>query len=87
MWVNENEYELLEKVSQITSTDYDIRWRDHNNFEGYIDTDNLIVMIEDLVNEIKKLKEEIEYIEQDREDNYRPISIEEQVEVYDKDFI
>jgi len=40
-----------------------------------------------LKEEIEYLKEEIEHIIQDREDNYRPIPISEQVGVYDKDFI
>ena len=40
-----------------------------------------------LKEEIKHLKEEIEHIIQDREDNFRRISISQQVGVYDKDLI
>lgn len=42
---------------------------------------------EELEYEIEVLKEKIERVERDRDDNYRPIPISEQLDIYDRDFI
>lgn len=42
---------------------------------------------EELEYEIEILKEKIEIIERDRDDNYRPIPISEQLDISDRDFL
>lgn len=76
MKVNESNFELLKRVSDITMTDYEIVWKDAENIDGYIDEDGVLAMIEDLILEIDRLKEEQQDREQDIADNYihRPMS-------------
>lgn len=59
--------ELEKKVYEITNTDYSGKLKD---FE-------IIDLIEELVNEIDKLEKEKKDIEQDRDDNYKPLSYKE----------
>lgn len=87
MKVDESTFETLERVSKITFTDYEIKWFDAENIDGYISSDSLFSMVEDLIYEIDRLQEEIEDMEQDIHDNYRPIPMAEQVGISDKDFI
>lgn len=49
--------------------------------------DEILEKIEDLEYEVRELKDKIEEREQDIESNYRRLSIAEQVEISDKDFI
>lgn len=42
---------------------------------------------EELEYEIEILKEKIEIIERDRDDNYRPIPMSEQLDISDRDFL
>lgn len=49
--------------------------------------DDVIRLLEDLVGKYQILKKEFEDYKQDVEDNYRPISIAEQVDISDRDFI
>ena len=87
MIVNEDNFDILERASKMTSTDYEIKWFDAENIHGFISTDNLLSIIEDLMCEVDRLQEELEDMEQDRQDNYRPIPVAEQVGISDKDFI
>ena len=87
MIVNESNFETLERASKMTSTDYEIKWFDAENIDGYIDTENLMSIIEDLICEVDRLQEEIEDMEQNIQDNYKPIPVAEQVGISDKDFI
>lgn len=87
MRVDESNYEILEKASKITGTDYEIKWFDAENIIGSIDAENLISIVDDLTYEIDRLQEEIEDMEQDIQDNYKPIPVAEQVGISDKDFI
>ena len=59
--------ELAKKIYEITNTDYSDQLQD---FE-------IIDLIEELVNEIDKLEKEKKDIEQDRDDNYKPLSYNE----------
>lgn len=59
--------ELAKKIYEITNTDYSDQLQD---FE-------IIDLIEELVNEIDKLEQEKKDIEQDRDDNYKPLSYKE----------
>ena len=59
--------ELEKKVYEITNTDY----------SGILQDFEIIDLIEELVNEIDKLEKEKKDIEQDRDDNYKPLSYKE----------
>lgn len=59
--------ELAKKIYEITNTDYSGKLQD---FE-------IIDLIEELVNKIDKLEQEKKDIEQDRDDNYKPLSYKE----------
>lgn len=59
--------ELEKKVYEITSVDY----------SGQLQDFEIIDLIEELVNEIDKLEKEKKDIEQDRDDNYKPLSYKE----------
>ena len=59
--------ELEKKIYEITSTDY----------SGQLQDFAIIDLIEELVNEIDKLEQEKKDIEQDRDDNYKPLSYKE----------
>lgn len=59
--------ELEKKVYEITNTDYSGQLKD---FE-------IIDLIEELVNKINDLEKEKKDIEQDRDDNYKPLSYKE----------
>lgn len=87
MIINEYNYEILDRVHKITSTDYEIKWFNAENIEGYIDPEGLLCMIEDLLYEIDYLQEKYEDLEADLRENYRPIPYAEQVDISDRDFI
>lgn len=79
--------ELLERIEKETFTDYeayDVVGGKEN--ETYLPVDNIEPMLSDLLIEIDRLKEKIEDIIRDREDNYRPVRYEEQVEIYNEMF-
>lgn len=59
--------ELAKKIYEITNTDY----------SGQLQDFEIIDLIEELVNEIDKLEQEKKDIEQDRDDNYKPLSYKE----------
>ncbi len=67
MKVDESNYDVLYKAQELTSTDYGIIWRDAENIDGYIPTDNLFNIIEDLMCEIGSLNEKIEDLERPKE--------------------
>lgn len=79
MRIDESNYKILDRVLHLTGTNYNIKWFDAENVNGYIDGDDLIEMIEDLIGEIDRLEEEKEDIIQDRDDNWKRVSIEEQI--------
>lgn len=87
MIVDESNFDILDRASKITRTDYSIRWFDAENINGYIETEAMLSIIDDLIYEIDILQEKIEDMEQDIKDNYRPIPVAEQVGVSDRDFI
>ena len=68
---------LLETISKITNT----------HFTNPISEDDAISIIEELVNEIEVKEEKIRDMEQDIEENYRPIPVSEQYGTSDIDFI
>lgn len=74
--------ELYKKVKEITFTNYAI-----DEDRTLISIENLIGMIEDLVYSYEHKQEELEDLENDIEDNYRPIPQAEQYCINDDDFI
>ena len=86
MKVNEDNYETIKRAEEITGGN-NIRWFDAENIDGYIETDNLLAIINDLVAEYHRIEEEYQELEQDLRDNYKPISKAEQSCVSDRDFI
>lgn len=70
--LTENEDKMMQRVSEITNTDYDIKY-------NYVSVDSLLVAIEDLLTEYEYLKEQHEDLERDVRDNYEPISVREQI--------
>lgn len=78
--LDEKELEIIKKASKMTYTDYQLKG---NSFP----MDSFISIVEDLMCEIDHLQEELEDMERDMNDNYRPLSIAEQVGITEKDFI
>lgn len=70
MKIDESDYRYIKRVQDITSTDYEIIWKDAENIDGYILPENLMSMIEDLLCEIDILEEKIEYLENKEEIDY-----------------
>lgn len=58
----------------------------HFKEKDYYSIDELIAIIEDLDGELEQVKEEYEDFKRDVEDNYKRISVAEQVGIDDSDF-
>jgi hypothetical protein len=76
MRIDEKTFNILDKASKITLTDYEIKWFDKENKDGYIDTENLISVIDDLLSEIGHLQELIEDMKQPKDEYEDPYSYE-----------
>lgn len=72
---DEDVRKLLDKVSDITCTDY-------SEYTLWC----LVSALEDMIYELHHVQEEFDDFKQDVEDNYRPISYEEQIGYNPKDF-
>lgn len=73
---------LIKKVMAVTNTDYEVAKfynRIEEKYESYINADNLVVALEDMLVEYDHMKEMYDDLKQDVEDNYRPIPPEEQI--------
>ena len=79
MKVDETNFKILDRASQILGNDYNIKWFNAEEIDGYIDDDMILSMVEDLICEVDRLQEELEDTIQDRNDNYKPIPYEEQI--------
>ncbi len=55
--------------------------------KDFYSIDELIAIIEDLDSELEMVREEYDDFKRDVEDNYRPLSIAEQVDIDDRDFL
>lgn len=79
--------ELLEKIENITFTDYEsYQVVGGNDDEVYVRGDVIEPMLEDLLIEIDRLNEKLEDVIRDREDNYKRIPVVDQVEIYNEMF-
>jgi len=67
MRISEDEYWIIDKAEKITTTDYEIKWFDKDTFDGYIDDENLITIIDDLLSEIDYLNEKIDELQKPKE--------------------
>ena len=81
------ESKLYNEASNITGIDYEEFIYNPGAKYGYISEYTAQSIIEDLIHEIDILNEKIEDLEQDIQDNYKPITKEEQYEVSYRDFI
>lgn len=71
------EKELYDKVCEITMTGYEEIIDNPGAKYIYASDYTITSIIEDLMHEIDSLQEKLEDIEQDLEDNYKPITKEE----------
>lgn len=87
MKVDETNYETLERVSTLTFTDYDIKWLDAEDIKGFIESDSLFSMLENLLDEYDKLRKKYDDLESDLESNYRAIPVTEQYGINEREFV
>lgn len=62
------------------------KWIAKHFNKDLVSLDDLLGCIEDLDSEVESLKEQLEDLQQDVQDNYKRISIAEQVGISDRDF-
>lgn len=86
MKIDQSVWYTLSDAIEITGKDYHIKWFDKDLFEGYIDEDDLLNLIDDVTYRADKYKYELEELRNDLLDNYRPISKAEQYEIHERDF-
>lgn len=79
-YLNNDELKTMKKVENITHTDYKIK-------DNFIKTDYLVNAIDELLREIYRLNREYKDLKQEIQDNYKPISIQEQIDYNEKDFL
>ena len=65
--LSDSELEFMEEVSNITDVDYEIT-------DNFIPVENFISALKDLKLEYEMQKERYEKLQQNLEDNYRPIT-------------
>jgi len=72
--MNDKEVELMGRIFESipTHSDYKVKG-------NYIPIESFISIIEDLYGEVEHLQEELEDLKQDMHDNYKPISMQEQI--------
>jgi hypothetical protein len=75
--LDEYEQDLIKRVQKRTITDYEVKGE-------FVPVDSFISMLEDLLMEIDRLEEEKEDIERDKQDNYRKVTVEEQIDYSDR---
>lgn len=75
--LNESEYQRIQTVSNLTNTDYELNG-------SFIPVENLMSVIEDLVYELNNLEEKYKDLEEDLEENYKPIPVD--LGISDRDF-
>ena len=73
--------ELLKEVSQITKRHHEVRFMDYMEMTGTLmmALEELLGEYEDLQIDYNHLEDEFKDFKRDVEDNYKPISIEEQI--------
>lgn len=79
-YLNNDELKTMKEVENITHTDYEIE-------DNFIKTDYLVNAIDELLREIYRLNQKYKDLKQEIQDNYKPISIQEQIDYNEKDFL
>lgn len=80
--------DVYKKIEELTKTDYNGQYsKDSDDEYVLVFSDEIEGMLENLLSLIDNLQEEIKDIEEDRDENYKPIPVSEQVGISDKDFI
>ena len=79
-YLNNDELKTMKEVENIIHTDYEIK-------DNFIKTDYLLNAIDELLREIYRLNQEYKDLKQEIQDNYKPISIQEQIDYNEKDFL
>lgn len=74
MRVDESNHETLQRAYDITGSINKIYWRDAENIDGYIDTDDVMTLMQDLINEYEYKADEVRDLEskEKQEDEYDP---------------
>ena len=72
-YLNNDELKTMKEVENIIHTDYEIK-------DNFIKTDYLVNAIDELLREIYRLNREYKDLKQEIQDNYKPISIQEQID-------
>lgn len=90
MRVDEDNYGVLRHAEDMLGNDYEINITNDDECKGFIDTDNIVELIDDLCAELSRLNEELEdtkeYYETLLRDCYKPISKHEFYGVNEKEF-
>lgn len=64
--MDEQEIKMMQEVSDVTLTDYEVHGR-------FVPVSKLMIAIEDLLTELHKKEEEVADLQNDIENNYKPI--------------
>lgn len=78
--MSNEEQKIYNRARELTITDYEA-------FGDFIEADKLWSIIEDLICEVDHKQEELDDLQQNVEENCRPIPVAEQYNVSDSDFI
>ena len=78
--LSEVEIETMKMVEKITGTDYELE-------EACVPCDYLISAIDELLAEIESLNDKLKELENDINENYRPLTYKELIGYKEKDFI
>lgn len=74
------EAELVERVEELTNTSFKKYYISDNEKQVLIVSEEVSNMFESLIDKIEGLQKEIDDINQDKEDNYQRIPVEDQYE-------
>lgn len=70
---------LIEEIEEITNTKYRRYYIDDEK-NTLVVSNEVEIILEDLIDKIRGLEKEIEYIKEDRQENYKRIPVENQYE-------
>lgn len=70
---------LIEEIEEITNTKYRRYYIDDEK-NTLVVSNEVETILEDLIDKIRGLEKEIEYIKEDRQENYKRIPVENQYE-------
>jgi hypothetical protein len=70
MKVDESNFETLQRAYDITGITNKIFWRDAENIDGYIDTDDVINLMDVLIDEYNYKRDELQDLENREKNEY-----------------